>query len=472
MKATLLKFGEDVRSSYWFIPSLMSLSAIVLSFGMIYLDGLIDSAWMDRVSWLYANKPDGARALLSTIAGSMITVAGVTFSITIASVVYATGQFGPRLLRNFMQDRGNQVTLGTFIATFLYCLLVLRTIRAADEPVSGAVPAADVVGAFVPHVAILAGLVLTLASVGVLIFFIHHVPDSIHISNVIAGVGRELNRKIETLFPQTIGQAPPGEDGRDGKADVPDGFFDEAQPILADGNGYVEYIDNGGLLKIAKEHDLVLRVEYRPGDFVSEGMALIYAWPAARLEDEVARQLRRTFAWGRKRTQVQDALFLVNELVEIAGRALSPGINDPFTAINCLDWLGSALAKLARRDFPEPYRYDEAGRLRVIAYSLDFEDCASAVFDQLRPYVRADRNAALHMMKTIGEVGLGVTAEAHREVLLRHAAKLKRGCEDALGQPEDVEDVKDRHRAVARLLQNPDDQLRMASERAWLAGSA
>ena len=135
-----------------------------------------------------------------------------------------------------------------------------------------------------------------------------------------------------------IGQAPPGDEDYDAQADVPEGFFDEARPVLADGNGYIEYLDDEGLIEIAREHDLVLRVEYRPGNFVSERMALMYAWPASRVDDEVARKLRRTFAWGRQRTQVQDALFLVNELVEIAGRALSPGVNDPFTAISCLDW--------------------------------------------------------------------------------------------------------------------------------------
>ena len=221
MKATLLTFWEDVRSSYWFIPSLMALAAVLLSSGAIYLDGVIGAGWMDEVAWLYANKPDGARALLSTISGSMITVAGVTFSITIASVAYATGQFGPRLLTNFMQDRGNQVTLGTFIATFLYCLLVLRTIRGADERTGGSAEVSgDFVGAFVPHAAILIALVLTLASVGVLIFFIHHVPDSIHISNVIAKIGRELNAKIDSLFPEMLGQKPPEELDGEPESDV------------------------------------------------------------------------------------------------------------------------------------------------------------------------------------------------------------------------------------------------------------
>lgn len=471
MKAPLLKLWDDVRSSYWFIPSLMTLGAIGLSFGAVYLDGRIGSKWLDGVSWLYANQPDGARAVLSTIASSMITVAGVTFSITIASVAYATGQFGPRLLTNFMQDRGNQVTLGTFIATFLYCLLVLRTIRSADEPASGAAPGADLVGAFVPHIAILVGIALTLASVGVLIFFIHHIPESIHISNVTAGIGHELNRKIETLFPQTLGRAPE-EAGRNAAEDFPAGFLEEATPICAHGSGYIEHLDNKGLLHVAEAHDLLLRIEYRPGDFISEGLPLVYAWPPSHLDDGVKRRIHGAFAWGRQRTQAQDAMFLVNELVEIAGRALSPGVNDPFTAMSCMDWLGGALASLAGRDLPGPFRYGDGGQLRVIAHPITFEYFADAAFNQLRPYVREDRNAALHMMKTIGEVGMRAEREAHREVLLEHAARLKRGCEEGLGQQEDVELIKDRYRAVARLLKDPEGRRLLASERAWLAGSA
>ena len=220
MKARILAHIDGLRSSYWFIPSVMALGAIVLSFVTTAIDGRIGPGWIERVSWLYANKPDGARGLLSTVAGSMIGVAGVTFSITIASVVYASGQYGPRLLTNFMSDRGNQVTLGTFIATFLYCLLVLRTIRAADEASGAANPSGDVVGAFVPHVAIVTALVLALASVGVLIFFIHHVPESIHVSHVIAGVGRDLSEKIEKLFPERIGQSRLRGEGWGGDGDA------------------------------------------------------------------------------------------------------------------------------------------------------------------------------------------------------------------------------------------------------------
>ncbi len=393
MHARLLAFWDDLRSSYWFIPSLMAVGAVALALGTVHLDTVLGDEWIRGVDWLRANKPDGARQLLSTVAGSMIGVAGVTFSITIASVVYASGQYGPRLLTNFMADRGNQVTLGTFIATFLFCLLVLRTIRAADEPAGDA---ADAFGPFVPHIAILVAFGLALASIAVLIFFIHHVPESIHVSNVIAGVGRELDTRVRTLFPERIGE----DAGEDAPADTPT----DAVDVAADGAGYVQGVDSDALVAIAAKHDLVLHVCARPGDFVAEGDALVSAAPPDRVSDDARDALRLAFAWGNQRTGRQDVRFLFNELVEIAARALSPGVNDPFTAISCLDWMSAALKRLAAADVPGPNRLDDAGTLRVVALPTRFPEFVDVVYGQLRPYLAGDRNAALHALVTLGEV--------------------------------------------------------------------
>ncbi len=468
MRAHFLQRWDALRTSYWFLPSLMAVAAVALSFATTALDGVVGEKWLESIGWLYANKPDGARALLSTIAGSMITVAGVTFSITIAALAYASSQFGPRLLTNFMQDRGNQITLGTFIATFLYCLLVLRTVRSADE-VTGQEQAADVVGAFVPHIAILCGLMLALASLGVLIFFIHHIPDSIHASHVIAEVGRELDGKIDELYPQHLGEAPP--DARDPAEDVPEDFFDRAAPVEADGTGYLQHLDTEGLAHLAQRHDLLLRVAYRPGDFVATGRAVAFAYPSERADEDVLHAIRNTFAWGRRRTQSQDVLFLVNELVEIAGRALSPGVNDPFTAIACMNWLGAALAQLARREIPSPYRFDDDGTLRLIAYPITFDTFAEAIFDQLRPYASTDRNAALYLMKILAEVAYEINDNDLHTILARHGEALNIACEHALPSKEDAEAVTERYRVFLQVLSNPAARLRLDVEHDWLRGS-
>ena len=472
LSARALDAWDDVRSSYWFIPSLMTLGAVVLALVLTEVDRGLGPEWVETVAFLReGNKPDGARSFLSTVAGSMIGVAGVTFSITIASVVYATGQYGPRLLSNFMDDRGNQVTLGTFIATFLYCLLVLRTIRSAEEGGGAAMGG----GEFVPHVAILVGLGLTLASVGVFIFFIHHVPESIHVSNLVAGVGRDLLGRTETLFPERIGGGPTtrdaDEDG-DAEASLPDGFFEDARRVRSGTAGYVRGIDSDALLELATRHDLVVRVRHRPGDFAAEGDPLVLAWPPGRATDEAADGICTAFAWGAQRSARQDVRFLVNELVEIAARALSPGVNDPFTAISCLDWLSAALKALADRDFPEPARYDDDGALRVVAEPTTFGEFVEAVYSQLRPYVATDRNAALYALRTIGEVAGRATEPSQRADLRAQADALLQGASDALALDADRRDVRDRHREVARILSGQDDLETVAAETHAIGGTA
>ncbi|MFN3595660.1 MAG: DUF2254 domain-containing protein [Rubricoccaceae bacterium] len=471
MKARLTAFWDAVQSSYWFIPSLMTLGAIALSFALTTLDGVLGPDWMGRVSWLYANKPEGARAVLSTIASSMIGVAGVTFSITIASVVYASGQYGPRLLTNFMRDRGNQVTLGTFIATFIYCLLVLRTVRDAQEESDAFSPADDVVGAFVPHVAILTGLVLALASIAVLIYFIHHIPSSIHVSNVLAGVGRDLERKVRALFPHRIGDRP-GTPDDVARGDLPERFYEDAARVRADGSGYVQGVDVETVLGLATAHDLLLRLQHRPGDFVSDGDALLLVWPPEALSDELCRKLRRAYAWGDQRTPVQDARFLVNELVEIASRALSPGVNDPFTAITCIDWLGSALKALADADMPGAARVDETGRLRVIAHPTSFEEFVEAMFGQLRPYAAADVNAARRVLHALGEAAPHLGTDARRQAVRAEADALLAGAEAVQQVPADLETIRRAHRTVVRLLSGRAEYERYAAASPDVGGTA
>lgn len=469
MKARLLAWWDELRSSYWFLPSVMTAGAILLSFAMTRLDAAMGGDWVREVHWLYANKPEGARTLLSTVAGSMIGVAGVTFSITIASVVYASGQYGPRLLVHFMDDRGNQITLGTFIATFIYCLLVLRTIRSADEPPLGAPlegAGADLAPSFVPHLAVVTAVLLTLASIAVFIYFIHHIPDSIHVSNVIARVGRELRGRIDAHFPAPpdAGEAEDGEGDDGGRAlegprsrrqllealDGRDG--PERETVVANSSGYVQGIDHDALLELATARDLVLRIDRRPGAFVSRGDALATAWPADRLEDEDQRRVRFAFAWGRQRTGRQDVRFLLNELVEIAARALSTGVNDPFTAMGCLDWLGDALKRVGDRDVPDADRYDAEGTLRVLAEPTRYEELVEHAFGQLRPYLAGDRNAALHALATLGDLSRRVARPERLYELRRQADALLEAAEEQIAVTADREALRVRHRAVLREL--------------------
>lgn len=486
--ALLLDQLRSLRATYWFIPSVMAVGAILLSIITLAMDAWLGSVWITHDAWAYTNKPEGARAVLSTVAGSMITVAGVTFSMTIAAVSYAASSIGPRLMSNFMRDRGNQVTLGVFISTFIYCLLILRTVR------SGNADDADVeIAAFVPQISLMVTLVLTLASVGVLIYFIHHVPESINVSNITARVGREFVSMADDLFPTHFGS--PGRDagppaGNEAE-ELPEGFNEKAAPVRANRSGYLREIDENGLMKLAREEDLILRIDRRPGDFISAGQVLARVWPPDRLDgggdppavhapnadetdaggqlhddadrdasdislmtdvvegltgwvgthDDIASSCRTLFATGNERSHHQNLLFLIDELVEIAARAVSPGINDPFTAMTAIDWLQTGLLTLGRRADLSPFRYDDsadaadaagAGPLRIVARPVTFGTALACCFDQLTPYAAADRNAALRLMGMARELVESLDDPARRASVVHHARNLQEATDQTL----------------------------------------
>ncbi len=261
--------AQSIRASYWFAPSVMVVLAILLSALTQWLDGLIRPDWLQGLEWIYSNETVSARAVLSTIATSMITVAGVTFSMTIVSVSFASAQFGPRLINNFMRDRGNQFTLGTFIATFVFCLMVLRGVRdgVAEEDIA----------AFIPHISVLAAMLLAVLSIAVLIYFIHHVPETINVGNIVYDVGRRLRTAVTELFPETPGndpQTPPEDSGRN-EFDAED--IANAVAIPCAESCYVRAINSRRIFALACEHDLRVRIEFIPGDFALTGETALYA---------------------------------------------------------------------------------------------------------------------------------------------------------------------------------------------------
>ena len=472
MRAWLSATWQGIRSSYWFVPSLMSLIAVALALALIAADRRLPAEAARLFGPFAAHGPEGARALLTTIASSMIGVAGVTFSILIAAVAFAAGQFGPRILTTFMRDRANQLSLGTFIATFVYGLTTLAAVQGAGNGDA----------AFVPRLATAGGLAFGVASLGMLIHFLHHAPRSIHVSQVVAELGLELRERLEQRFPERIGKA--AERGPDAAA-VPDRLSEDARPVRATGEGYVAALSEQALLDCAREHDLIIRLIRRPGDFVSRGHALAYVWPGARVdpgdgaaEEEreraahIVRAVRDAFATARTRTPEQDVGLLVDQLVEIAARALSPGINDPFSAMAALDWLSAGLSHVARAAPPSPWRADAEGKLRVIARPSTFEDLADSVFGRLRPYFEGDRNAALHMMAVLSDLMMAAPEASSRRHLLHHGEALRDGARIALTHPADVAEVNRRAAVLKDLLDPARDGRRLRDGPDWAGGSA
>jgi len=444
VKALLFKYWDRIRSGFWFVPGVMTGAAVALAFATVALDESTTVAdWMVGQSWAYTGGAEGASLVLSTIAGSMITIAGVVFSMTLVALSLASSQLGPRLLRNFMRDTRNQVVLGTFVATFVYCLLVLRTIRRAEEIV------------FVPHLSVTVGVVLAIVSLGVLIYFIHHVSVSIQADEVVARVSAELIDGIGRLFPEIMGHGTPRPADMLAGAGLPAAFEVEARPVVSDDDGYLQSIDVQALMELAKEEDALVRVERRPGQYVVKGRPLVTVWPSDRVTESLQERINSAFILGHQRTAAQDIEFPIHQLVEIAVRALSPGINDPFTAMTCIDRLGSALHRLAQREMPSPFRLDERDRLRVVLPAVTFTEIVNGSFGPIRQYARSSAVVTIRLLETIAVVARATHRPDDRAALLRQAEMIVRGAREALPEDGDRRAVEDCYRDASRAIDSP-----------------
>ncbi len=438
MKSKIASFCSELSTSFWFVPMLLAVGAIALSFATLALDETFKNA--TTFVFGYDRGTDGARTLLSAAASSVITVAGVTFSITIATLAQASSQFGPRLLRNFMSDKGNQFVLGTFTATFLYCLLVLRAING-----TGSAP-------FVPHISVTIGLLLAVLSIGVLIYFIHHVASSLQADYVIASASHTLDTTIARLFPKNREQDGSAHTRDSCVQDIPEDFDRIASPIPAVKSGYLQTIDYEQLTQLAVEHDVLLRVEFEPGAFVVQGKPLVLLWPTRPSDDKLRKEIQQAFLIGMRRRTAQDLDFAIDNLVEVAVRALSPGINDPFTAMSCLDWLGEAFCQLGESTFPSPYQYDDTDTLRLITPAVTFQRFADAAFPQIRHAARTNPTVTMHLLKTIATIMTSTNKQEVRTALFHHATLIEHGSRQGMPDGADQQRVKELYQKVASML--------------------
>lgn len=410
IRIRLIKAIDNVRSSYWLVPGIFAASGFAAGLTLVFVDGHLGSEWLGRSDWFTGSRPEGARSVLSAISSSTITVAGVVFSITLAAVTYASGQHGPRLLNNFKRDRGNQVTLGVFIATFLYCLVVLRSIRSAVE--ASADPGDGLREAFVPQIAVYGAFGLAIASIAVLVYFVHHVTDTIDINSVIARIGRALLDDARCLPERSV----------EGEEHMPE--WNGGTPIPSRQTGYIAAVDREALIKAACEAGVTLKLLKRPGDFVHAGRRLFEVQgdcDPALLTDAC----NAAVVVDRRRSDLQDLRYGIDELVEIAARALSPGVNDPFTATACIDWLGAVSSELVSK-LPERSTWvDEEGRPRLIVDPIKFEDLLASAFGQLRTYASVDPIACNALIKTLNEVARDVTNPRNRTLVLLELDRIR-----------------------------------------------
>lgn len=336
----------------------------------------------------------------------MITVAGVTFSITVVALALASGQYTSRILRNFMRDRANQAVLGVFVGVFAYCLVVLRTIRSGEE------------GAFVPSVAVLGAMLLAFMAIGFLIFFIHHIAESIQAASIIQATAAETLAAVDRLFPAQVGEPAVK------RADV-DSLADRAAlnwvTIPACRTGYIRGVDADAVFDVARENSLVVRMERGIGDFVIADSPLVSV-AGKQPDEESIRKLNAAYNVGRDRTVQHDAAYGIRQLVDIALKALSPGNNDTTRAINCIDFLGAILARLAARPMVARDRSD-AGQLRLIARGPTIAGLLADAFDQI--HQNAEGNvAALTRLLEILAIVAGQTADMRRRQAIRQQRDL------------------------------------------------
>jgi uncharacterized membrane protein len=432
------KIWDNLHSSYWFLPTIMAAIAIALAFTMLNLDRAGFYGPLEKWGWIYAGGANGAREVLSSVAGSVISVAATAFSITIVALQLAASNYSPRVLRNFMQDRGNQVVLGTFIATFVYSLLVLRTVRGDGDDYDS----------FVPQLSVTVGLLLGLASIGVLIYFIHHAATIIQVSHIIMDASNDLHGAIDRLFPEKLGRSLP----KPHEHAIPANFDWDAYPVKANNSGYVQAIDNEELMKIACDRQLLLQIKSRPGRFVVKGSDLVMVFPGDKVNRKLSDRINDAFMFGRQRTEQQDVEFPVNQLVDIALRAISPGINDPTTAIECIDQLSAGLSHLAQREIPSAYRYDDDNNLRVIAEPFMFAGLTDAAFNQIRQYGKSDVGVVIRLLEAIATIARYTQNEKDRAALRRHAEMIRHDSHQAVSQELDKQDIEQRYQAVLEVL--------------------
>ena len=430
----LYKIWDNLRSSYWFVPTVLVLAAALLAMVLLAADRHYQFDQHGSLSWLFLGKAASARAILSTIATSMVTIVSLTFSMTIVVLTLASSQFGPRLLYNFMRDRVNQFALGVFAACFVYCLLVLRTVHAENQD------------AWMPHLSTNGAIVLAVLSIGVLIHFIHHIADSIQADTVIANVRYELESVVKRMTPARAVDAC---SDRDRLAELADRA---AAPITAERRGLLQMIDQESLVSWAREHDVFVRLRYRPGEFVIRGNVLLDVFPSDRVPRDHLAALQETFIFGKHRTLVQDIEFAFQQLVEVAVRALSPGINDPFTAMSCIEELGAALALVGGRAAQPSCLRDEEGQPRVLLKTVDFEGVADIAFNQIRQNGASHPAVMIRVLETIAAVAQSLADAQHRAVLLRHAESVHAAARRGAHDPNDRADIDSRFEGAARLL--------------------
>ena len=418
LKKSLYKVLSFLTGKFWLIPGLMVCAGILGALAMIAVDkaGWLPSPLLQS-NWLYNGGGTGARILLGAVASSTIGVAGTVFSITIAALSLAAGQMGPRLLRNFTHDRGNQITLGAFLATFSYSLMVLRSVRTGDE------------GNFVPHLSLSVSILMAFVCVGMLVYFVGHMASRINVDTVVELVSEDVRSAIVRLTTTDAQSTPP-----------PEGFWDGAVPVIDKRRGYLQHLDQKALADWAAEHQVALKLLVRPGDYVFPGTPIAVVKPSATSVDDVGEAIFSFTALDSERTSSADLEYTIRQLVEVAVRALSPGINDPNTAISVLDRLGASLCDMSGRNLPNGvWLRDE--KVCLVMPSVDYDGLVDAMFHMIRQNAAGSTAVLIRLLQVLTAIALCEASDSRHATLARHTALVVEDARRSIPNSGDLHDL-------------------------------
>ncbi len=393
----------------------------------------VASAWVPSALFPSHADPQVAQVILAGIAASIMTVVSIVFAILLMTLTLASMQFSPRIIVSFSRDRVTQWTLGIFLGTFSYCMAALPTARSLPHP-------------FAPVATVLGAMVLALVCVGLLLFFIHHISQAISVNHIVDRIAEETEAMIDEIMP------------RPHRSNHPNHLKDAAPlrpnpsevAILSDVSGYIRFIDKRRLVAVAKHYHVSVRVLRRVGHFVPAGIPLMMVSKGNRLPSEGTADLLAAFDCGPTRTLQQDVEFGVLQIVDVALKAISPAVNDPTTAITCVDQLSRILIRFASREPPEDLLYDPPGIVRASIGWIRFERLLDAAFEQIRMYSKTDVAVSLRLLRALGDIAAATPDPEFRRILVEQGMRTVAGCAEKLGE-EELRELRARQAALESL---------------------
>jgi len=350
------------------------------------------------------------------------------------ALTLASSQFGPRLIKNFMYVRLNQIVLGAYISTYLYCLLVLNAVKEGNDYT------------FIPSISILVAIIAAIINIILLIIFIHQIAISLQADKVIADISDFISEQVETLFPEKLGEVNKSEENIDISAAI--SSYQRRISIKSPTSGYLQYIDSEALIEIIIRNDSILELFQRPGAHLVKGLEIGLLYSNSNLEKDELQKISQKFVIGKTKTSQQDLEFSIHQMVEIALRALSPGINDPYTAIACIDNLTATMSYLAQAKFPSKYRYDEEGNLRIIADTLEFEGVLDAAFNQIRQFSGGSPAVIIRLMEALTTISRFTTDDSQKKSVIRHAEMVLNTGRQTIKEENDLKDLVKRSKKI------------------------